>query len=525
MEAQRRMKTMQQKFRMKGFTLTLDALKAAVGFINESSLSPADAMEALLASTDSHHSLKSNMLDKGTIMVMIDGLKGLEDPKLSKALQVVDAFELPKVIYDPVRKIMYTHAGNLEVHGDASAKASLYRNRFQLLQQRLMKDKHFVKPAFEGHQSTYGSCEITPLQSLVGSSGSKWVMGVISQLEDGRFHLEDLSAVIPVDFTDAKITAGFFTENTIVLAEGELEVNGTFKIHTMGFPPLERRQASLQAAAGINFLGGPPLSIEEVIRLEKMEKQAVNDMFVVLSDVWVDSVEVMAKLEQVLDGYESMEVVPSVFILMGNFTSYACNLAAPDFTELRAQFEKLGALIADHPRIKDGSQFILVPGPGDPGPSRTLPRPALPKYFTKEILKHVPNAICTTNPCRIRFYAQDIVVFREDMQYKMRRAVICKPSEEETSDPFEHMVVTMLHQSHLCPLPLTMKPIIWNFDHALTLYPTPDTIILGDIAAQNVKSYMGVTCFNPGSFASDDTFIAYRPATREVEMSAIGCED
>jgi DNA polymerase epsilon subunit 2 len=70
-----------------------------------------------------------------------------------------------------------------------------------------------------------------------------------------------------------------------------------------------------------------------------------------------------------------------------------------------------------------------------------------------------------------------------------------------------------------------MKPIIWNFDHALTLYPTPDTIILGDIAAQNVKSYMGVTCFNPGSFASDDTFIAYRPATREVEMSAIGCED
>lgn len=36
---------MQQKFRMKGFTLTLEAQKAAVGFINESSLTPADAME------------------------------------------------------------------------------------------------------------------------------------------------------------------------------------------------------------------------------------------------------------------------------------------------------------------------------------------------------------------------------------------------------------------------------------------------------------------------------------------------
>ncbi len=32
---------------------------------------------------------------------------------------------------------------------------------------------------------------------------------------------------------------------------------------------------------------------------------------------------------------------------------------------------------------------------------------------------------------------------------------------------------------------------------------------------------MGVTCFNPGSFANDGTFIAYRPATREAEMSSV----
>jgi len=32
---------------------------------------------------------------------------------------------------------------------------------------------------------------------------------------------------------------------------------------------------------------------------------------------------------------------------------------------------------------------------------------------------------------------------------------------------------------------------------------------------------MGVTCFNPGSFANDGTFVAYRPATREAEMSSV----
>lgn len=278
---------------------------------------------------------------------------------------------------------------------------------------------------------------------------------------------------------------------------------------------------TLQGAAGLSLLAGPPLTMEEYVRLAKLETQAVNDMFVVLSDVWLDHEETMTKLEEVLDGYESMEVVPSLFILMGNFCSYPCNLASHDFNELREQFGHLGALIANHPRIKDGSQFLFVPGPGDPGPPNVLPRPGLPKFFAKELLKHVPNAVFGSNPCRVRFYAQDIVLFREDLQYRMRRACIVIPSEEETNDPFEHLVVTMLHQNHLCPLPLTSQPINWNYDHSLSLYPTPDTIILADRAVQNVITYMGVTCSNPGSFANDGTFIAYRPATREMEVSAV----
>lgn len=40
---------------------------------------------------------------------------------------------------------------------------------------------------------------------------------------------------------------------------------------------------------------------------------------------------------------------------------------------------------------------------------------------------------------RVRFYTQEIVLFREDMQYRMRRSCICTPSEEETNDPFEHV--------------------------------------------------------------------------------------
>lgn len=244
-------------------------------------------------------------------------------------------------------------------------------------------------------------------------------------------------------------------------------------------------------------------------------------MFVILSDVWLDNEETIEKLAAVLDGYENVEVVPSLFVLMGNFCSRPCNLAFHSFSSLRLQFGKLGEMIGAHPRLKEHSRFLFIPGPDDAGPSNALPRCALPKYLTEELQKHIPNAIFCSNPCRIKFYTQEIVFFRQDLLYRMRRSCLIPPSKEETDDPFEHLVATLTHQSHLCPLPLTVQPIIWNFDHCLRLYPTPHAIVLGDRSEQKAFKYTGITCFNPGSFSNDSTFVAYRPCTQEVELSAL----
>lgn len=46
-------------------------------------------------------------------------------------------------------------------------------------------------------------------------------------------------------------------------------------------------------------------------------------------------------------------------------------------------------------------------------------------------------------------------------------------------------------------------------------------IILGDRSEQKAFKYTGITCFNPGSFSNDYTFVAYRPSTQEVELSAL----
>ncbi|WMV21052.1 hypothetical protein MTR67_014437 [Solanum verrucosum] len=469
----------QRKFKMRGYSLKVEALSEVLSFLSHF---PSDALDdalELLLDELHHLSLKSSILDREPVHKVVSLLLEAdaaveENPSSSSssasALRVIDTFIVPKFRYDPVKKFFHEHTGRLPIHGDASAKATLYKDRFLLLFQRVSRDPRFSTLAFDASSSDYGSCEISPIQSLVGRVGRRWIMGVISQLEDGHFYLEDLTAAV-----EYKITTGFFVENTIVLAEGEMQLDGVFQVRTCGFPPLEDREKSMAFFSGLDFFGGGILTKEETLRLAELEKNAVNDMFVILSDVWLDNEE----------------------------------------------FGKLGQMIASHQRLKEHSRFLFIPGPDDVGPSTALPRCPLPKYLTEEFQKYVPNAIFSSNPCRIKFYTQDIVLFRHDMLYRMRRSCLIPPSTEETSDPFEHLVATVIHQSHLCPIPLTVQPIIWNYDHGLHLYPTPHTIVLGDKSEQKAFRYTGVTCFNPGSFSNDGTFVAYRPCNQEVELSAL----
>ncbi|KAJ8500607.1 hypothetical protein OPV22_011159 [Ensete ventricosum] len=521
-------KKVQRKFKLRGFTLKVDALEETLAFLARFPDAEDEYLDLLIDDIDKQ-SLKSSILDREAIRRVVSLLLNADaavDPSAAStssrfALRVIDAFVIPRFRYDPIKNVFYEHTGKLHIHGDAGDKAALYRDRYQLLLQRIARDKFFSKPVFASKMTESESCEITPIQSLIGCTGRRWIMGVISQLEEGQFYLEDLSAAVPIDLSNSKITSGFFVENTVVVVEGELLSNGIFQVNTCGFPPLEDRETSLSLLMGLDFFSGEVLSTEENFRLLGLEKKAVNDMFVVLSDVWLDNEETMEKLAVVFDGYESVEVVPSLFILMGNFCSRSCNLAFYSYSNLRMQFAKLGEMIASHPKLREQSRFLFIPGPDDAGPSKVLPRCALPKYLTEELQKHIPAVIFGSNPCRIKFYTQEIVVFRQDLLYRMRRSCLIPPSTAETSDYFQHLVATITHQSHLCPLPLTVQPIIWNYDHCLRLYPTPHAIVLGDRSEQKAFKYTGITCFNPGSFSNDNTFAAYRPCTQEVELSAL----
>jgi DNA polymerase epsilon subunit 2 len=249
---------------------------------------------------------------------------------------------------------------------------------------------------------------------------------------------------------------------------------------------------------------------------------------VFLSDVHLDNSKVLQKVESMLKGCEeNMDQVPAAFVFMGNFTSRSIGEGQDQCSarEYCSYFDELISLLLRFPKLLRESRFVFVPGPSDLGEVAVLPRARLPNYLTKELSRRVTESCreaqltFVSNPCRIQYFSQEIVIFRNDMLSKLRRHSINRPNDA-LSVP-EHLLNTLICQSHLCPLPFHIRPIAWAHDAALRLYPLPQLIITGDRYDQYKVEKDGTTMINPGSFHLDGSFIFYVPAHQDGHFSRV----
>ena len=210
----------------------------------------------------------------------------------------------------------------------------------------------------------------------------------------------------------------------------------------------------MDVLGGIDPLG-VEVSVQQRQQIKSLETNDHHATFIVLSDVHLDDAKVMTKLDELFQGLESVQ--PTLFILMGDFMSASIGGGAESnsLQDLREYLDELGNLITKYPGIANNSRFVLVPGPNDPGSSRAFPRhpvrpvwlqvvhvfctnvssrAQLPDLCTRELVRKVPNLTCSTNPCRIRYYTQDIVVFRDNLQQKMQRHAILPPMPSEREE-------------------------------------------------------------------------------------------
>ncbi|KAK9812075.1 hypothetical protein WJX73_003331 [Symbiochloris irregularis] len=515
-------------------------------FSNQGLALDKDALECLREHVEEVQKQSNGSIDvDASIQQLLDALDGGVNAKVSGAvaaklvarvaggncrtsdqIQVISAFAVPCIKFDPSRRAFYQVSGARTLHGSALDKRAVYLERFLLLQQRISRNPQFNRPVFGGMLSEgRHMVELTDIKAMLGVTGQRRViMGCITQPQVGQYALMDPSGTLPLNLSQARTTSGFYTENCIVMAEGEVEPDGRFKATALGFPPIESRQDSIAAAKGLDFFGGTPVGMEDVSTTLEWEDAHEQDRIVVLSDLHLDKPETLDRLETVLEGFEGLDDPPGLFILCGNFVSPSS--AAIDVLALKAHFTSLAHLLLSFSGLLKTSKFVFVPGPADAGPGCMLPRPALPQCITSELRRLIPSAVFTSNPTRIRWGSQTVVVFRGNLASRMRALSLIAPASE-TSDPsiqFAHVCATIMQQSHLCPLPLEAQPVYWQYDSALHLYPLPDALILADSAPMASHTNHGCACLNPGS-ASAGTFAAYMPGAREVELCDIPDRD
>ncbi|CAN0519245.1 unnamed protein product, partial [Ectocarpus sp. 8 AP-2014] len=77
----------------------------------------------------------------------------------------------------------------------------MYRERFLMVRQRVQRHDLFRPPIIESSRREY--IKLSPLDSLVGSADLRWLLGMLTQPEEGKYFLEDEVTRLPLDLSNA----------------------------------------------------------------------------------------------------------------------------------------------------------------------------------------------------------------------------------------------------------------------------------------------------------------------------------
>ncbi|RKF59967.1 DNA polymerase epsilon subunit B [Erysiphe neolycopersici] len=376
----------------------------------------------------SHHlGTGNNHLRLGSSETSLDeeNLENYRDPRTW--LKVIDAFEQPRLTYNVDKKYFDRETKKPTVFPPASHKTKLFRNRYNLIHQRLLRNELFHKPTFEpstrGPRRTYSGNEtsqqfykLTPINNLLGRNGTNHlILGLLSISPTEQLSINDLTGSIILDLTHAKPVpedGAWFTPGMIVLVDGvyieddnnngtELGggggiggcIGGKFIGFFVGGPPCERRKASLglnlsenagdMSSGGdfcwVDFLGvGSERAVGSKMRkIEQkvlqtnsiMENAGGRGRLVVLGEVNLDQPITLQALRKLLSHYASgqEEDSPMAFVFMGNFVQHAIMArgGSGGSIEYKENFDSLASVLSEFPTLLQNGTFIFVPGDND----------------------------------------------------------------------------------------------------------------------------------------------------------------
>lgn len=484
-----------------------------------------------------------------------DGRIDMIDP--DKYFHPLDVFKMPKIIFDERRKIFekLPESKKPSILAPPQAKPGYLAERLQIIRNVIMRNENFLPPLASGSARDRDAfMKLTSTANLLGRQGQRFLLfGMLCTSSDGRYALEDTDGMVGLDLEDAIPGEGIFTEGSMILVEGEYTAEERIRAFAIGHPPSESRETAKMLCGGVDFNGLGSITTQEEKALRIHEQNHASLSFVFISELHLDDEKTLQNFGAMLQGYVDADFLPFCFVLCGSFVSNQRSATASTASAGKSIIERyqdafiaLGDLLVKFPSIMNRSHFVFVPSHEDPFGTTTLPRKPLPKIITEKFIQRIVRANggnvssarrihFVSNPSRLVYFGQEIVVFRDDLlQRLLGHTVRLKGDESITAarddataaanvvDLKKFLVSTVLDQAHLCPLPGWARPILWEFDHTLRLYPMPSALVLADKFQRYELTYEGCHVFNPSSFREGNfCWTTYYPANGKAERSEI----
>ena len=355
-----------------------------------------------------------------------------EEPAVKDArqwLKIVSAFEQPRLLYNSKTKHFEAANEKPTLLADALRRTQLFRNRYNLIHQRLLRDDRFqvsvvsaarassLQRSSSSIATTQEAYRLTPIANLLGRSGSEHLLlGILALSPTGNLTISDLTGSIPLDIQHATLDppdSAWFTPGMIVVTNGMYEedesmsgerlgstggvggdIGGKFIAFSLGGPPCEPRESTLgvggktsrevhNANAGFGWTDFLGLGSERAIgpRMKKLEKSvfakpsdterdSARSKIVIMGDVNLDDARTLQALRRILGAYvtDPSDDLPLVFVMIGNFTKSAVMAGGGSggSIEYKEYFDSLASTLSEYSVILQSSTFVFVPGDNDP---------------------------------------------------------------------------------------------------------------------------------------------------------------
>ena len=426
--------------------------------------------------------------------------------------------------------------------GVGERRTAMYRERFLMIQQQLFKDERFLNGAvgangqvgkgwsdsglglFGGFSSSSALTtqnrtpsllamrsddrfEITPVESLPGNPGIKFVFGMLTKVEENRLSVEGLSQAVALDLSKACVSRDFICEGSFVLLKGVME-DTVFRVKEITLPVEPRREFCDLSKDWFTGEAVHSIAFKE------------NNSIAVLSEIHLDRPSVLAQLDTLFSGYENAEAIPSAYVLIGNFLSSRVGVDGALVRAYQRAFEDFGRLLAKHPETVRRSRIIMIPGSQDPGCGRSLPQAGLSDFLTYDVRQRY-GVMLASNPVRIKLGDREVVIMSGGLAGALKRRRIVG---QEDHDVNKMVARAVINQMHLWPVN-DDRGVIWDWDNALRLYPVPHAIFLAEGKVSNHCMHAGCHFSTVGAFGKEGAFFLYSPSQQskdtEVELSKL----